>query len=272
MEKSKVILITGASSGFGKESAKKLLMNGHRVYATARRLELMKDLEELGAHVHHLDVTDGREADKVVKLIIEEQGRIDVLFNNAGYGSFGTIENIPLEEIKRQYDVNVFGVARLTQAVLPHMRREKKGLIINAASVVGHISTPVLGWYASTKHALRAMSEALRMEVAACGIDVVIIEPGAVKTGFEEVALDELNRREYPKDYKRIVDNFTTMIRRTYQSCPDAESTVDAVVKAIESRKPKLRYRTTLDAKVLPRLKCLLGDRLFAAAVRSRLS
>ncbi len=271
MSKQKVVLITGASSGFGHETARALLTRGHTVYATARRLSLMDDLKEAGAHVHQVDVCSSEAVRGVVRTLIEEQGRIDVLFNNAGYGSFGTIENVPLEEIQRQFDVNVFGVARITQAVLPHMRAAGNGRIVNASSVVGHISTPILGWYAASKHALRASTEALRMEVHSCGIDVVLIEPGAVKTGFDEVALDALGKQEYPTEYTTLVKAFSAMIRRTYASCPGPETTVKEIVRAIETNSPKIRYRTTIDAKLLPVLKNIMGDRLFSAAVRYRL-
>lgn len=267
----KTVLITGASAGFGKRVAEKLLDDGYTVYAAARRVDKMKDLEQKGAHVLRMDVTDTESVEAAVSQLIEEQGRIDVLFNNAGYGSYGTIECIPLEEIQRQYDVNVFGMARLIKAILPHMREKRSGLIINTASIVGHVSTPVLGWYASTKHAVEAMSDALRMEVKHLGIDVVMIEPGAVKTEFDEVAFATLDKLEHPEDYKALVAAFRKFSENMYAKCPGPENTADAVLKAIKAKRPKFRYATTTDAKVLPKVRRLLGDRLFDKAILSQL-
>ncbi|HCO25467.1 MAG: short-chain dehydrogenase/reductase [Gimesia sp.] len=265
------VLITGASAGFGKLVAEKLLTKGYTVYAAARRVEKMRDLESLGAHIMHMDVTDTESVNAGVAKVIEEQQRIDVLFNNAGYGSYGTIEDVPLEEIQRQYDVNVFGMGRLVQAVLPQMRKQGSGRIINTASVVGHVSTAVLGWYASTKHAVEAFSDALRMEVKGLGIDVVVIEPGAVKTEFDEVAFATLDSLDHAEDYKPLVAAFRKFTGDLYSKSPGPESTANAVIKAIEAKKPKTRYATTLDAKLLPRVKRLFSDKLFDKIVLSQM-
>jgi NADP-dependent 3-hydroxy acid dehydrogenase YdfG len=267
----KIVLITGASSGFGKMVAEKLLDDGYTVYAAARSVDKMKDLEQKGAHVLRMDVTDTESVEAGVSQLIEEQGRIDVLFNNAGYGSYGTIECVPLEEIQRQYDVNVFGMARLIKAVLPHMRKRRSGLVINTASIVGHVSLAILGWYASTKHAIEGMSDALRMEVKHLGIDVVIIEPGAVKTEFDKVAFGTLDKVEHPADYQALVKAFRKYSENMYGKCPGPKSTADAVVKAIKAKSPKTRYATTTDAKFLPKLKRLLSDRMFDKAILSKL-
>ena len=266
----KTVLITGASAGFGKRTAERLLDEAYTVYAAARRVERMSDIEAKGAHVLRMDVTDNASVEAGVAQVIEEQGRIDVLFNNAGYGSYGTIECVPIEEIQRQYDVNVFGMARLIKAVLPHMRKEGSGLVINTASIVGHVSIPVLGWYASTKHAVEAMSDALRMEVKRLGIDVVMIEPGAVKTEFDEVAFAALDKVEHPEDYQALVTAFRERSENAYAKCPGPESTADAVLKAIKARRPKFRYATTTDAKILPKVRRWLGDRLFDKAILSQ--
>ena len=167
----KVVLITGASSGIGKVTAEKLLEKGYVVYATARRLKKMLDLESKGANILKMDVTSDGDVNSVVDKIIQEQGRIDVLLNNAGYGSYSTVENIPMEELKYQFEVNVFGQGRLIKAVLPYMRSQKSGRIINMSSMVGIVSTPLLGWYAASKHATEAMSDALRLELKGTGID-----------------------------------------------------------------------------------------------------
>lgn len=266
-----IVLITGASAGFGKLVAEKLLEKGYTVYAAARRVERMQDLEAKGAHVMHMDVTDTDSVRAGVARILDEQQRLDVLFNNAGYGSYGTIEDVPLEEIQRQYDVNVFGMGRLIQAVLPQMRKQGSGRIINTSSVVGHVSTAVIGWYASTKHAVEAFSDALRMEVKPLGIDVVVIEPGAVKTEFDEVAFATLDSLNHAEDYKPLVAGFRKYTGKLYSQSPGPESTARAVVKAIEAKKPKTRYATTMDAKLLPRVKRLLTDKLFDKIVLSQM-
>jgi NADP-dependent 3-hydroxy acid dehydrogenase YdfG len=267
----KTVLITGASSGFGKQVALRLLDEGYIVYGTARRVEKMRDIGERGGHVLEMDVTDTAAVNAGVNRIITEQGRIDVLFNNAGYGSYGIIECVPLDEIKYQYDVNVFGMARMIQAVLPHMRAQRSGRIINTASVVGHVSMAVLGWYASTKYAVEALTDALRMEVKRLGIDVVLIEPGAVKTGFDDVAFAALAKTDCPDDYRALVSAFKRFGQAMYAKCPGPESTVKAVLKAIKARRPKIRYATTTDAWILPKVRRLLGARLFDWAILRRL-
>jgi short-subunit dehydrogenase len=266
----KTVLITGASAGFGKLVAEKLLDEKYVVYAAARRVERMRDLEESGAKILKMDVTSDQDVEDGVARVIEEQGRIDVLFNNAGYGSYGAVESVSMEEIRRQYEVNVFGAARMIQAVLPHMRAQKSGRIINTASVVGHISTPMIGWYASTKHAMEATSDALRMEVKRLGIHVVLIEPGAVRTEFEETALAALDAVDHPEDYTSIASGFRKYIQKMYAKSPGPESTARAVLKAIQTKRPKARYATTFDAKFLPRARRLMGDRLYDAAVLSQ--
>jgi NAD(P)-dependent dehydrogenase (short-subunit alcohol dehydrogenase family) len=267
----KTVLITGASSGFGKRVAEKLLEEGYTVYAAARRVGSMADIEAKGAHVLRMDVTDEASVKAGVDRIIEEKGRIDVLFNNAGYGSYGTIECIPMGEIRHQYEVNVFGMAGLIKSVLPHMRKQRSGLIINTASMVGRLSMAGMGWYASTKHAIEGMSDALRMEVKPFGIDVVVIEPGAVKTEFDKVAFATLDSLEQPEDYKALTAAIRRLFEKTYARCPGPESTADAVVKAIKAKRPKIRYVTTTDARLLPGARRWLGDRLFDRLILSQL-
>jgi short-subunit dehydrogenase len=259
----KVILITGASSGIGHASAKRLIKEGHIVYSAARRIEMMKDLEEMGGHAFYMDVRDDNSVNECVKKIIKEQGRIDALISNAGYGTYGMIESVPLEKIKNQYDVNVFGMARAIKAVLPHMRKQKSGRIVITASVVSHVSILGLGWYASTKHALRALGVALRQEVKELGIDVVMIEPGAIKTGFDKVAFEALHKVDHPSDYQDYVDGFEKHMITAYSKCPGPESTAECIVKALTAKKPKTVYKTTTDAKMLPRMQAIMPDKMF---------
>ncbi len=266
-KKKKVILITGASSGFGFDVAKELIKDGHIVYCTARRTQMMDELKELGGHIHKLDVTDEKDIQLVVKTIISEHKKIDVLFNNAGFGTMGSIESLPIDTIKYQFEVNVFGIANLLQATLPHMRKQKSGTIINMSSLVGHVSTPFMGWYAATKHSLKALSEALRMEVSSFGINVVMIEPGAVKTEFEDVALKSLEAVKHHKDYKKMISNFKANFKEIYKKAPGPESTVKAVLSAINSSHPKTTYKTTLDSKLFSTAKRFISDKAFDKAV-----
>jgi short-subunit dehydrogenase len=218
-----------------------------------------------------MDVTDTASVEAGVAQIMEEQGRIDVLFNNAGYGLYGTIECVPIEEIQHQYNVNVLGMARCIKAVLPQMRERRDGLIINMASTVGRLSTPVLGWYASSKHAVVAISDALRMEVKHLGVDVVIIEPGFVKTGFNKVAFSTLDQLEYREDYNKLITSFKKLYKKFLAKSPNPESTANAVLKAIKAKRPKNRYITTIDAQILPKVRQCVGDRLFDKLVMRQL-
>jgi len=267
----KVYLITGASSGFGLVTAKKLIAHGHTVYGAARRVERMAELKDLGGHVVSLDVTDNENVKSVVAQIIATEGRIDGLCNNAGYGSYGSIENISMDEIKYQYEVNIFGVARMIKAVLPHMRKNKSGRVVNIASLVSHVSLPMIGWYASTKHALKAMSDSLRMEVKHIGIEVVLVDPGVVNTGFNDVALEKMDQVDHAEDYSHIVSSFRKGTVERYDAAPGPEGTADSMVEALEVENPKLRYRTTIDSQIFPRLHNLVGNRIFDKLVMSQI-
>ena len=188
----KTVLITGCSSGIGRRAAQAFNDEGWTVYATARNPADIQTLGEEGCELATLDVTEQDDVDRVVDRILDEEGAIDCLVNNAGYGQFGPIEDVPVEKIHDQFEVNVYGPHRLTRAVLPHMRREREGTIINLSSVAGRVSFPTGGVYCGSKFALEAMSDALRAEVDEYDIDVVLIEPGPVKTGFSARARDEV--------------------------------------------------------------------------------
>jgi len=258
-----VVLVTGASAGIGNKLCEKLLAQQYIVYAAARRTEKMRNLAQQGAHILYMDVTEDNSVADGIAQLWEEQKRIDVLVNNAGYGCYASIESLPLSDIQRQYEVNVFGCARLIQAVLPHMRAQLRGRIINTSSIVSHFSAPILGWYASSKHALKAMTDALRMEVKDLGIHVILIEPGAIKTEFDQVAFSILDRIDHPQDYTQLVKKFRQFVEQEYANCPDGEGTVNAIMRAITAKHPQIRYTTTWDAKLLPIVKHCLGDRWF---------
>src|SRR3954470_17639690 len=184
----RVALVTGASSGIGAAAARRLHADGFTVYAVARRVERMKDLTDLGIRVEPVDVTDDASMTALVGTILAEAGRIDVLVNNAGYGSYGALEDVPIDEARRQFEVNVFGLARLTQLVLPQMRSRRSGRIVNISSMGGRIYEPLGSWYHATKFAVEGLSDSLRMELAPFGIQVVVIQPGAIRTEWAAIS------------------------------------------------------------------------------------
>lgn len=266
-----VVLVTGGSSGLGRAVVQRLLDRDWVVYVAALEADSMTDLEVRGALPMALDVRDDEAVAAAVTRVVNEQGRIDILLNNAGYGQFGLIECVAIADIQRQFDVNVFGYARFIQAVLPHMRRQRSGRIINTSSVCGHIAIPGLGWYSASKHAVRAMTESLRMEVQSLGIHVVAIEPGSVATGFQAVSQSALERSSCPDDYaalKRQADAYHAFTARRAVSC---DSTVAAILSAIDDPRPRAVYRTTFDARLAPRLLALLGARRFGNLLLRRL-
>lgn len=270
----KVILITGASSGIGKATALLLAKQGHIVYASARRVEKMRDLEEFGAKILKLDVTNHDDIDSVVSKIQSEQGRIDVLFNNAGFGLYGPLENIPIDAARYQFEVNIFGLAKATQAVLPMMRAQKSGTIINTSSVGGKIYTPLGSWYHATKHALEGWSDCLRLDLAQFGIDVVIIEPGIIKTEFADVVSDGVRKYSKDDEYAEFVEKVAQATKATYAQNKGTEPSVIArvVSKAISAKKPKTRYVAGELARPFMLLRKLTGDRMFDKIIMSQIN
>src|SRR3954454_12700579 len=185
-------IVTGASAGIGEATCLALQRKGFRVFAVARRAERMAHLADRGIVPVSADVTDDTSLVALVDRVVAETGRVDVLVNNAGYGSYGALEEVPMEEARRQFDVNVFGLARLTQLVLPHMRAQRSGRIINVSSVGGKIWEPLGAWYHATKFAVEGLSDSLRVELRPHGIDVVVIQPGAIKTEWASISADNL--------------------------------------------------------------------------------
>ena len=244
MKNEKVILITGASSGIGLDAAQTLAHQGHHVWAAARRVELMEPLKSDGGQVLKMDVTDETSMQQGVETVIQAEGRIDVLVNNAGYGYFGAIENVPMTDARRQLEVNVFGLARLTQLVLPYMRKQGNGRIINTSSIAGKMTFYMGGWYNVTKYSVEAFSDALRMEVKPYGIDVVMIEPGAIKTNWGIIAAQHLKESSAGTAYEeagtRWADNMEWFYQTNMLSSPAVIT--KAISRAVNSRRPKARY------------------------------
>ncbi len=262
----KIVLVTGASSGIGKETVLLLLKEGgYKVYAAARRIEMMSDIKEKGALVEKLDVTDEGSVRELVAKINSESGGIDILLNNAGYGSLGSIEDVPLEEAKKQFAVNVFGLASLIQLVLPKMREKGKGLIINVSSVGGKMSMPLGGWYHSTKFAVEGLSNSLRMEVKPFGIDVVLIEPGPILSEWSTIATDNMIKTSGEGAYKNasllMARNFGLMYQENHTST--SLDVANTIMKAIRSRRPKTRYPTGKYARTILFFNKILCDRMF---------
>lgn len=261
MSNKKVILITGASSGMGKLSAQDLIKAGHIVYCVARSVDKMQDLATAGGHVLKMDVTNEADIEAVVKQVADEQGRIDVLWNNAGYGLYGPVEELSMDKVQRQFEVNVYGVARLTQKVLPYMRAQKEGLIINTSSMGGKIYTPLGAWYHASKHAIEGFSDCLRMEVKEFGIKVVVLEPGMINTGFNQGVRDNFSFESQNGPYKRLVNGYIKAMDNNPApgSKPDVIS--KTVLKIINARNPKTRYLVGRGGKLMVGMRRLLGDK-----------
>ena len=266
----KVVLISGASSGIGKEAARTLKKAGAVVYGAARRRERMKDLESDGIRVLQLDLTDGDSIVACVKSIIEREGRIDILVNNAGYGSYGAIEDVPISEARRQFEVNLFGLARLTQAVLPSMRAKRFGRIVNISSIAGKIYTPFGAWYHATKFALEGFSDCLRLEVEPFGIDVVVVEPGGIKTEWGTIAAEHLRKTSGNGVYAEAANMAANSMRRTYQGTRLSSPSLiaEVILQAVAARRPKTRYAVGFGAKPMLILRRWLSDRMFDRLVK----
>ena len=266
----KVVLITGASSGIGYETALKLARQGHKVYGAARRVEKMEPLRQSGVVPVSLDVTDEESMVNAVQNVIAAEGRIDVLVNNAGYGYLGAIENVPIEEARRQLEVNLFGLARLTQLVLPHMRAQRSGRIINLSSVAGKAVILFGGWYNVSKFAVEAFSDALRMETKSFGIKVSIIEPSGIKTPWGLIAADNLEKSSIGSAYEESGLKMAGFLRKGYTSNllspPSAIS--KAISRAVNSRRPRIRYRAGMGATAMIALHALLPSRCWDSIAR----
>ncbi|MCJ8282439.1 MAG: oxidoreductase [Rivularia sp. ALOHA_DT_140] len=265
MAKNNVCFVTGASSGIGKETTKELLEAGFVVYAAARRIEKMKDLQELGAVIIKMDITKEDEIAAAVSQIQESSGGVDILVNNAGFGSYGAMEDTPIEDAKYQFEVNIFGLARLTQLILPHMREQRSGKIINISSMGGKLYTPLGSWYHATKHALEAWSDCLRFEVAPFNIDVVIIEPGIIITEFGSTMLEPMMRRSGNSAYSEMAQKLEKATLASYEQGNGSPASVisKTILKAANSNKPKTRYAVGHLAKPLMFLRKWLPDRMF---------
>jgi len=267
----KVILITGASSGMGKDFARELLKDGHIVYGAARRVDKMDDIKALGVKVLEMDVTDDASMVKGLNSLIKTEGRIDVLINNAGFGSYGAVEDVSISDARYQLEVNVFGAARLMQLAVPHMREKKYGRIINISSIGGKIALPLGGWYHASKFALEALSDTLRNEVKPFGIDVVVIEPGGVKSEWGTIAMDSLIKTSGNGVYGTISKKLAGSLTEMESKLPEPEVITNLVRKAINAKTPKTRYSGGYMAGIILFMRKLLTDRMLDGVLMSQL-
>ena len=274
MNKQKVILVTGGSSGIGFEAAQRLARMGHKVYAAARRTALMEPLKADGITPLALDVTDDASRRQCVDTILQREGRIDVLVNNAGYGYFGAIECVPLEDARRQLEVNVFGLAEMTRLVLPAMRSQHSGRIVNIASIAGRAVFPFGGWYNVSKYSVEAISDALRIELKPFGIDVAIIEPGCIKTDWGIIAADHLDECSRGTAYEPTALREAAAMRWAYTGSYMSNPSIiaRAIVRASTSRCPRTRYRLGRFAFTTTVMHALLPARWWDAMVRKIMS
>lgn len=258
--KQPVALVTGASSGIGKDVAHRLLNHGYNVYAGARRIDRMASLAEAGAKVFGLDVTDDASMIEAIDLIVGSSGRIDVLVNAAGYGQYGALEEVPMDDGRRQMETNLFGAARLIQLCLPTMRAQGSGRILNVSSIGGKFATPLGGWYHASKFALEGYSDALRNEVSQFGIDVVIIEPGGIESEWGGIASTAAAQISGDGPYANMVAKFA---KSQGVKAPAASVVSDMVMRALKAHRPAARYSGGLGARPLLFLKSFLTDRMF---------
>ena len=260
----KVILITGTALGIGKSTAEYLIDKGHIVYGGDILVEENLYLNNIGGIALEMDVTNQEHIDKAVQQIINEHGRIDVLVNNAGLGVYGAIEEVTMEDVYYQYDVNLFGLARVTKSVLPYMREQKSGTIINISSVLGETYGPLAGWYLSSKHALEGWSDALRVELKEFDIDVVIVQPGAINTNFFNVSRSYLDKYKQDSNYAHLYGEPVADSENSVLSNQSEPIVIAKVInKAINAKNPKTRYSAGAYSKLGIFLRRIMTDKMF---------
>ena len=276
-EISRAALVTGCSTGIGRATAAMLVRSGWSVYATARDVTSLGELVELGCRAQQLDVTDEDSMRAAVDVVVEDHGAVGVLVNNAGYSQSGAVETVPLAEVRRQFDTNFFGPARLAQLVLPGMRAQRWGKVVTIGSMGGRLTFPGGGYYHATKYALEALSDALRFEVAGFGVDVVLVEPGFIRSDFSHTAASTLDRPDTDsgdtaaEPYRSFTAGVLASTRDVYDRGPMSrlggtpDDVARVVLEAITTSRPKARYPVTPSARLLLGLRAILPDRAWDA-------
>lgn len=260
----KIALVTGASSGIGKATVRRLLNLGYTVYAAARRLDAMQDIKSEGAYIVHLDLTDSKSIKNCIGKVLSEHSQIDVLINNAGYGSYGAVEDVPIDEARRQFEVNLFGMAETIQQVLPSMREHRSGKIIIVSSIGGKVWSLLGAWYQATKFAVEGFGDCLRNELRPFGIDVIIIEPGAIKTDWAKIASENLGKTSANSAYKKLVDIASVFYLETeHKIGVEPDVVAKAIIKSVTVSQPRARYIAPTSAKIVVFLRWLLPDSIF---------
>ena len=269
---SKAVLITGCSTGIGHATAELLNREGWTVYATARRPETLVDLEQAGCKTLALDVTDEASMSTAVNSVVEAEGAIGVLINNAGYSQSGAVESVSPDDVRRQFETNVFGLLRMCQLVLPGMREQRWGRIVNLSSMGGRVTFPGGGIYHSTKYAIEALSDAMRFEVRGFGVEVIIVEPGLIVTRFGETASASVQANGPYADFNRAVAAATEGAYKGPMAKLGGgpETVAQAIAGALKSDRPKTRYPVTASAHLILALRRLTPDRLWDLAMRSQ--
>lgn len=274
-EVSRAVLVTGCSTGIGAATAWLLAARGYAVYATARRPETLRDLAQAGCTTLALDIASESSMQEAVRAVEARAGVVGILINNAGYSQSGAMEELTPERVRRQFETNVFGTLRLTQLVLPGMRRQRWGRIVNVGSMGGRLTFPGGGIYHATKYALEAMSDALRFEVRAFGIDVVLIQPGLVRSSFSDTAVGAMPTTEGPSPYAALNDSVARLTRESYvkgllgKLAGDPEDVARVIAKALAARRPRARYRAMPLAHALMTLRNVSPDRVWDAFLRA---
>lgn len=266
------ILITGCSSGIGRATAEHLARAGHPVYATARSLDSVEDLKASGCRTLALDVLDEESMSAAVQAVESEQGAIGTLVNNAGYAVSGAIESVPIDAVRKEFETNVFGYVRMAQLVLPGMRRTGRGRIVNLSSVAGRVTMPGAGAYAATKYAIEALSDALRFEVRGFGVQVIVVEPGPIRSAFTataNAAIPPGGEGPYGTYHAAVAKGDAETDESFLAGSP--EQVAKTIERAITAERPRPRYRVTPIARVLPALRGTLGDRGFDAFLRTQI-
>ncbi len=272
---SKAVLITGCSSGIGQATAARLGRDGWRVYATARKPETLVDLERAGCRTLALDVTDEVSMSAAVDAVIQAEGAVGVLINNAGYSQSGAVEAVDMDDVRRQFETNVFGLVRMCQLVLPGMRAQGSGKIVNLSSMGGRLTFPGGGLYHATKYAVEAISDAMRFEVRGFGIDVILIEPGLIVTQFGETASASVpaggGEGAYA-DFNRTVAELTESAYRGPMSKLGGppETVAAAIARALAAKRPKARYPVTPSAHIMINQRRLVPDRAWDMIMRTQ--
>jgi short-subunit dehydrogenase len=266
----KIALVSGASAGIGMETAKWLSENNYIVYGAARRIERMKDLVKLGIKVIPMDVTNDDSMVAGVNEIIKNEGRIDVLVNNAGFGLYGAVEEVSMKEARYQLEVNVIGLARLTQLIIPYMRSQQSGKIVNITSIGGKITTPMGTWYHASKFAVEALSDGMRMELKPFGIDVIVIEPGGVKSEWSDIAMENLMKSSGNGPYKNTAEKLYSLGKKFENRNAEPSVIAALILKAITAQRPKTRYHAGFMAGPVLMARKILSDKQFDKIIMSQ--